>query len=159
MRRTNVCTAGIRVWPPTSTTSWIRPGRASASESAFMTGPRDFSIKSSTSCSSLERESVIVRCLGPLASAVMKGRLISVCIELDSSFLAFSAASFKRWRAIRSWRRSIPCSLRNSSASQLITRWSKSSPPRWVSPLVLLTSKTPSPNSRMEISKVPPPRS
>src|SRR5690606_40792811 len=34
-----------------------------------------------------------------------------------------------------------------------------SSPPRWVSPLVESTSNTPSPSSRMEISKVPPPRS
>jgi len=37
--------------------------------------------------------------------------------------------------------------------------WSKSSPPRCVSPLVDLTSKTPSPSSRIDISKVPPPRS
>ena len=34
----------------------------------------------------------------------------------------------------------------NSSAIQSITRWSKLSPPRWVSPLVALTSKTPSPS-------------
>src|SRR5580658_9820079 len=40
-----------------------------------------------------------------------------------------------------------------------MTFWSKSSPPRKVSPLVDLTSKTPSPISRMETSKVPPPRS
>jgi len=36
---------------------------------------------------------------------------------------------------------------------------SKSSPPRCVFPFVDFTSKTPSPNSRTEISKVPPPRS
>ena len=36
---------------------------------------------------------------------------------------------------------------------------SKSSPPRKVSPLVDFTSNTPSPISRMEMSKVPPPRS
>merc|ERR1711963_595839 len=36
---------------------------------------------------------------------------------------------------------------------------SKSSPPRKVSPLVAFTSKTPLSSSRMEISKVPPPRS
>ena len=46
-----------------------------------------------------------------------------------------------------------------SSAIQSITCWSKSSPPRWVSPLVALTSNTPSPISRIEMSKVPPPRS
>jgi hypothetical protein len=38
-------------------------------------------------------------------------------------------------------------------------RMSKSSPPRKVSPLVDFTSKTPSPISRTEMSKVPPPRS
>jgi hypothetical protein len=38
-------------------------------------------------------------------------------------------------------------------------RMSKSSPPRNVSPLVDFTSNTPSPISRMETSKVPPPRS
>jgi hypothetical protein len=37
--------------------------------------------------------------------------------------------------------------------------WSQSSPPRCVSPLVLSTSKTPSPMSRIDTSNVPPPRS
>ena len=36
---------------------------------------------------------------------------------------------------------------------------SKSSPPKKVSPLVDLTSNTPSPNSRIETSNVPPPKS
>ncbi len=40
-----------------------------------------------------------------------------------------------------------------------MTRWSKSSPPRKVSPWVAFTSKTPSPISRIDMSKVPPPRS
>ncbi len=38
-------------------------------------------------------------------------------------------------------------------------RWSISSPPRWVSPLVDFTSITPSLISRIEISNVPPPKS
>ena len=38
-------------------------------------------------------------------------------------------------------------------------RWSKLPPPRNVSPLVAFTSKTPSPISRIEMSKVPPPKS
>ena len=37
--------------------------------------------------------------------------------------------------------------------------WSKSSPPRWVSPLVLMTRNTPSATSSTETSNVPPPRS
>ena len=52
-------------------------------------------MRSSTSASSLARVSFRVRCFGPDASAVMKGRLISVCVEDDSSILAFSAASLQ----------------------------------------------------------------
>ena len=109
--------------------------------------------------SSLARVIFIRRCLGPEASAVMKGRLISVSIVVDSSILAFSAASLSRWRAILSRERSMPDSFLNSPTSQSWTRWSMSSPPRWVSPLVDLTSTTPSPTSRMEMSNVPPPKS
>ena len=46
----------------------------------------------------------MAKCLGPEASAVMKGRLISVSSTLRSSILAFSAASFSRCRAMRSLR-------------------------------------------------------
>ena len=45
------------------------------------------------------------------------------------------------------------------SAIASTMRWSKSSPPRYVSPLVAFTLKTPSRISRIEISNVPPPRS
>ena len=37
--------------------------------------------------------------------------------------------------------------------------WSKSSPPSLLSPAVESTSNTPSPNSRIETSNVPPPKS
>ena len=45
------------------------------------------------------------------------------------------------------------------SMIQQNTRWSKSSPPRAESPPVAMTSKTPFDRRRMEMSKVPPPRS
>ena len=93
------------------------------------------------------------------ASAEMKGSTISVCSEVLSSHLAFSAASLSRCSAMRSWRRSMPVSRRNSSMSQSMIRWSKSSPPRKVSPPVARTWKRPSASSRIEMSKVPPPRS
>src|SRR3546814_7301125 len=35
----------------------------------------------------------------PVASAVMNGRLISVCVDDDSSIFAFSASSFRRCSA------------------------------------------------------------
>ena len=52
--------------------------------------------KSSTRASNFARVSEMFRCLGPDASAVMNGRLISVWAEDDSSILAFSAASLRR---------------------------------------------------------------
>ena len=122
-----------------------------------------FSIRSSTSASNLARVSFIVRCFGPDASAVMYGRLMSVLWELDSSILAFSAASFRRWSASTSFDRSTPWSFLNSATMYSIRRWSKSSPPRNVSPLVDSTSNWCSPStaaiSMMEMSNVPPPRS
>ena len=89
----------------------------------------------------------------------MYGRLISVDEVVDSSIFAFSAASLRRWSAWGSFERSMPWSFLNSASSHSMTRWSKSSPPRCVSPFVALTSKTPSPSSRIEMSNVPPPRS
>ncbi len=157
--RTSACTFGMRVEPPTSTTSSISEGSRPASARHCLTGPIERSSRSSTSCSSLARVSFSTRCLGPEASAVMKGRLISVSSVVDSSHLAFSAASFRRCRAILSFERSMPCSFLNSATIHSMTRWSKSSPPRCVSPLVALTSTTPSPTSRIEMSKVPPPKS
>ena len=97
--------------------------------------------------------------MGPEASAVRKGRLISVSWAELSSILAFSADSLSRCRTIRSELTSIPLSFLNSSISHSMIRWSMSSPPRWVSPDVEITSTTLSPTSRIEISKVPPPKS
>ena len=63
------------------------------------------SIKGSTSDSNLARVIFIDRCFGPDWSAVMYGRLISVCCELDSSIFAFSAASLRRCSASTSFLR------------------------------------------------------
>ena len=152
-------TFGMRVIPPTNTTSSISPGDKSASFNAFLIGSMVREIRSSTSASSFARLSLIAKCFGPVASAVMYGRLISVSMLLDSSIFAFSAASFKRCSAKVSLRRSTLLSFLNSSARYSITRLSKSSPPKNVSPLVALTSIKPSPISKTDTSKVPPPRS
>jgi hypothetical protein len=107
----------MRVMPPTRMTSSISPAVRPASLSALRQGSMVFWIRSSTSASSLARVSFMFRCFGPEASAVMNGRLISVCIGVeDSSILAFSAASFRRCSASLSLRRSMPCSFLNSSA-------------------------------------------
>ena len=98
-------------------------------------------------------------CFGPEASAVMNGRLISVCCADDSSIFARSAASFRRCSALRSCARSTPWSRLNSATRNSISRLSKSSPPRNVSPFVAFTWNVPSPISSTEMSNVPPPRS
>ena len=67
-----------------------------ASLMAVRQGAMVRSISSSTRLSSLARVSLMFRCFGPEASAVMYGRLTSVCELLDSSILAFSAAYFRR---------------------------------------------------------------
>lgn len=49
--------------------------------------------------------------------------------------------------------------LRKVEAQNSTNLLSKSSPPRWVSPAVALTSKIPSSMVKRETSKVPPPKS
>ena len=51
----------------------------------------------------------ISKCRGPFAFMLMKGRLMLVVVALDSSFFAFSAASFSLCIAILSLDRSTPC--------------------------------------------------
>jgi molecular chaperone DnaK len=70
-----------------------------------------------------------------------------------------TAASFRRCSASLSSRRLMPISCWNCSTIHAMIRSSKSSPPRKVLPEVESTSKTPSLSSRIEMSKVPPPRS
>eukprot|EP00967_Tisochrysis_lutea_P095229 scaffold138751_cov30-Tisochrysis_lutea.AAC.2 len=72
------------------------------------------SIKSCVRLSSFARVSLRFMCFGPVASAVMKGSEMSVCVVDESSALAFSAASRTRCTASLSCVRSIPCSFLNS---------------------------------------------
>ena len=58
-------TLGMRVMPPTRITSAISEGTSPASFSADLHGPMVRWIKSSTSCSSFERVSLMLRCFGP----------------------------------------------------------------------------------------------
>ena len=89
----------------------------------------------------------------------MNGRLISVCIVVESSILAFSQASRTLQNAMLSLARSIPVSFWNCPMTYLVRASSISDPPSWVSPDVDRTSKTPSLKSMMVTSRVPPPRS
>ena len=152
-------TFGIREEPPTNNTSSILSAVRPASESAFLQGSFVLSYNSSVICSNWARVKVFWRCFGPVASAVIYGRLISVVVWFESAIFAFSAASRKRCIAIGSLPRSIPVSFLNSAMSQSEITRSQSSPPSFVSPFVERTSNTPSANWRIEISNVPPPRS
>ena len=150
---------GIRVPPPTKTISSMSRGVNPASRKACLTGSRNRLTSSLHKASNCDRVRRVSMCFGPSSVAVMKGKLISVTFTPESSILAFSAASVRRWRDWRSRRRSMPSFSKNCSASQLTIVISKSPPPSWVSPLVDRTSKTPSPTSRMDTSNVPPPKS
>ena len=107
---------GILVIPPTRITSSISLALTPASFKADLQGSMLLVIKSSTSDSNFDLVSFTFKCFGPLASAVTKGRFISVWAELESSIFAFSAASFILWRASLSVLKSIPLSFLNSSA-------------------------------------------
>ena len=111
--RTASWTLGMRIWPPTRITSLMSPTERPASDSAVRQGSIVRAIRSSTRASSLARVTRMFRCLGPSASAVMNGRLISVCCCEDSSILAFSEASLRRCMASGSLRMSTPCSFSN----------------------------------------------
>ena len=92
--RTASTTAGIRVDPPTKITSSISDCDRPAS---FVR-----STKSAVNSSNFARVNVISKCNGPDSPAVINGKLICVLDTPDKSFFAFSAASFKRCKAILS---------------------------------------------------------
>ena len=107
-------TLGILVIPPTITISSISLAEIPASFRAVLQGGIVLAIKSSTKASSLALVIFKFICLGPVLSAVMKGKLISVCSAADNSIFAFSAASFNLCKANLSDLKSIPLSFLNS---------------------------------------------
>ena len=109
-------TFGILVIPPTSITSPISPADKPASFIAVLHGSIVFSIKSAHSDSSFALVNFMLRCFGPVLSAVINGRFTSVCVEEDNSILAFSAASLNLCNASLSSLRSIALSFLNSLA-------------------------------------------
>ena len=107
------CTAGIRVEPPTRMTLSMSAFERPASFMAMCMQSLVLSTRSRVSSLNFARVMVMSRCFGPLLSAVMNGRFTLVCAMLESSIFAFSAASFRRWSAMRSEERSMPLSLLN----------------------------------------------
>ena len=90
---------GIRVEPPTNTTSSIFDLSIFASLIAFSTGILQRLIKSSHKSSNFARVIDVSICFGPVSFAVINGKLIVVSKTLDNSIFAFSEASVKRCKA------------------------------------------------------------
>ncbi len=89
----------------------------------------------------------------------MNGRFTFVVCALDSSFFAFSAASFSLWRAILSVSQIYAVFLGKDVCHEVQQCFVEVIAAQLVSPLVASTSNTPSPSSRIDTSNVPPPRS
>mmetsp|Transcript_9053 Transcript_9053/g.37002 ORF Transcript_9053/g.37002 Transcript_9053/m.37002 type:complete len:292 (-) Transcript_9053:979-1854(-) len=106
-------TLGMRDMPPTRRISLISDAVTPASLMQFLDGSLVRSSRGPTSFSSCALERDIAMCFGPVASAVMKGRLMSVDCAEESSILAFSAASLRRCTASLSPVRSMPDSFLN----------------------------------------------
>ena len=156
---TSSWTQGILVEPPTSNTLSISLDVNLASFNAFLTGSVVDSTKSLIKSSNLALVKIKFKWSGPSVPWDINGNDISVEVIPLRSFLAFSAASLTLCIAILSLVKSTPDSFLNSSVIHSITLSSKSSPPKWLLPLVDLTSNTPSPSSRIDTSNVPPPKS
>ena len=110
------CTAGIREDPPTRSTWPSSDAVIPASESARRTGSAVISTKSCVNSSNLALVRFMSKCFGPSAVAVMNGRLMFVVVAEESSFFAFSAASFNLWSAILSLLKSTPSAFLNSAS-------------------------------------------
>mmetsp|Transcript_3648 Transcript_3648/g.10761 ORF Transcript_3648/g.10761 Transcript_3648/m.10761 type:complete len:215 (+) Transcript_3648:949-1593(+) len=154
--RSSACTLGTRVEPPTSTTwsTWLfwRP----ASLSTRATGLSVRLKRSPQSSSNLARDTGTDMSM-PWCTASTS---TVVCVADDSARFANSHCLRTRWRAFGSSEKSMPlCFFLKLLTQWSMRRWSKSSPPKWVSPDVARTSKTPASMVRSVTSKVPPPRS
>mmetsp|Transcript_5511 Transcript_5511/g.14386 ORF Transcript_5511/g.14386 Transcript_5511/m.14386 type:complete len:454 (-) Transcript_5511:612-1973(-) len=149
------CTRGMRVEPPTSTTSSISAFFKSASSKAWRTG-RSVRLNKSMLSSSKRARVIVSDTSTPSASesSSMRAEWADERTRLARSHSCRSLVT-----ATLLLERSTPClDLIKRSRCRTI-RVSKSSPPKCVSPFVEITSNMPESIVRMETSSVPPPRS
>mmetsp|Transcript_21737 Transcript_21737/g.52311 ORF Transcript_21737/g.52311 Transcript_21737/m.52311 type:complete len:364 (-) Transcript_21737:715-1806(-) len=146
---------GMRVDPPTSTTWSIWPLSRPESVSTFLTGEMVDLKRSMQSSSNLARVRVSDRSLPPWKSSIS----MRFWWDVESTRLARSTSRRSFWMAFLSLEASTPVFFLNTASMWSITRLSKSSPPRCVSPDVAITSNTPLSMVRRDTSNVPPPRS
>ena len=158
---TSCCTFGMRVMPPTSTTSWMSAALRPASLIACLAGALgllDQVVDQALELGAGELHGQMQRRLRlrvhgderQVDLGLLRGG------ELDLGLLGRFLQALQGELVAPEIDR---FSFLNSLARYSTRRMSKSSPPRKVSPLVDFTSNTPSPISRIEMSKVPPPRS
>src|SRR3989338_1504378 len=93
---TKETTFGIRVIPPTKTTSLTFLIPIPASFKHFLHGSKHLLIKSAVKDSNLALVKVINKFFAPDEPGAMNGKLISGVVVDDNSILAFSAASLTR---------------------------------------------------------------
>ena len=146
---------GIRVEPPTSTISLISPLDICASFNTCSTGAIVRLKISIQKLSNLARVNTILKSIPSLIHSIS----ILAKVADDRVLFACSAATAKRLIAFLLSERSILCFVLNSLIKYSIIRWSKSDPPRCVSPPVAFTSNIPSSILSNETSCVPPPQS
>mmetsp|Transcript_878 Transcript_878/g.2740 ORF Transcript_878/g.2740 Transcript_878/m.2740 type:complete len:319 (-) Transcript_878:1158-2114(-) len=144
-------TLGTRVEPPTKTISFTNDLSLPASAKTLLTASKHLWKVASFTLLNSSLEMVMFTSCSPtkhsnLADCVMDNSLLAFShavlnLRLDLSSLKMeSAFGYVFWT----------CAIKDSS---------KSSPPKWVSPAVANTSKTPSCKCNKETSKVPPPKS
>mmetsp|Transcript_44553 Transcript_44553/g.69669 ORF Transcript_44553/g.69669 Transcript_44553/m.69669 type:complete len:241 (+) Transcript_44553:567-1289(+) len=178
-------TRGIRVVPPTITTSSTPRAVRPTSSKTRSTGIIARSKRSEQACSNSSR--VTVSCVSTQlagahtsASPPRMDDAPGLCTmqrtseynwsesrRLSSSLSGYSRCCVHRWASAMaplqaSTRRKVPASTRSgpSRAVRWCARhWSKSDPPRWSSPSLASTSTLPSLTKSTETSSVPPPKS
>mmetsp|Transcript_13496 Transcript_13496/g.31951 ORF Transcript_13496/g.31951 Transcript_13496/m.31951 type:complete len:267 (+) Transcript_13496:594-1394(+) len=146
---------GIRVEPPTSTSSFTCFFSRPESRSTFSTGSIVLRKRSMLSSSNLARLSVSERSVSAKKDSISMRWVVVV----ERARLARSTSRRSFCTARLSLEASLPVFFLKRPRMWSIVRRSKSSPPRWVSPEVATTSNTPLEMVKSDTSKVPPPRS
>jgi len=150
-----LCTFGILVDPPTRTTSWTWPLVNLESSRTCLTGFRVDLNKSIFNSSNLALVKTNEKSIPSYKFSIS----ILSCCKTDKALLARSASFLNLVIALLSLVKSLLFFFLKTSDKNWVVLSSKSEPPRWVSPLVAMTSKTFNSIDNIDTSNVPPPRS